>query len=434
MSKTINLDEKLECKGYWWLPNNPNETVAGVLTYIPDEKILLELIGAFDSKKDFIDTLLNENSEDIIHGLTSDSKELTLVNCHSVGSLNFSCPFPIMKYSCQFLIIGKHLNEFKQKCFYKAYITIPELSYWCSPCALKTTISIDKDDNDISTTTISFKSKSVLINSVPIDDNTTIKIEGGVNYVGDYFSPNINQHTYIEILKQDNSSIEDFYANIFMFEQFLSLATLHTVNCSKILLYDKTVFQEYNNGQRFYHPIQFFYIQRKVNMCMEIKKHDFLFDYNLISEQYPKIIHKWYNDKEDIAPIRAHLIDSIQNTKIFSSIDFLIVVQALEGFCTRFRTEANLTKMLEAIISEFSDIDKLKDDNIKIKQVVDSRHYYSHFMNKSKKPNTLDGWKLYNLTFKLRKLLICCILKFIGFNNTQINQILNNSHSNLLHK
>lgn len=51
MSKTINLDEKLECKGYWWLPNNPNETVAGVLTYIPDEKILLELIGAFDSKK-----------------------------------------------------------------------------------------------------------------------------------------------------------------------------------------------------------------------------------------------------------------------------------------------------------------------------------------------------------------------------------------------
>lgn len=127
----------------------------------------------------------------------------------------------------------------------------------------KTTISIDKDDNDISTTTISFKSKSVLINSVPIDDNTTIKIEGGVNYVGDYFSPNINQHTYIEILKQDNSSIEDFYANIFMFEQFLSLATLHTVNCSKILLYDKTVFQEYNNGQRFYHPIQFFIFKER---------------------------------------------------------------------------------------------------------------------------------------------------------------------------
>ena len=59
MGKTINFNEKLECKGYWWLPNNPNETIAGVLTYIPNEKILLELIGTFDSKKDFIDTFFS---------------------------------------------------------------------------------------------------------------------------------------------------------------------------------------------------------------------------------------------------------------------------------------------------------------------------------------------------------------------------------------
>ena len=32
MNKTINFNEKLECKGYWWLPNNPNKTIAGVLT------------------------------------------------------------------------------------------------------------------------------------------------------------------------------------------------------------------------------------------------------------------------------------------------------------------------------------------------------------------------------------------------------------------
>ena len=51
MNKAVNFNEKLENKGYWWLPNNPNETVAGVLTYIPNEKITLELIGTFDSKK-----------------------------------------------------------------------------------------------------------------------------------------------------------------------------------------------------------------------------------------------------------------------------------------------------------------------------------------------------------------------------------------------
>lgn len=43
MGKTINFNEKLECKGYWWLPNNPNETIAGVLTYIPNEKNIIRI-------------------------------------------------------------------------------------------------------------------------------------------------------------------------------------------------------------------------------------------------------------------------------------------------------------------------------------------------------------------------------------------------------
>lgn len=288
--------------------------------------------------------------------------------------------------------------------------------------------------NEEFTTTISFKSKSILINRTDIDENTTIDIKGSVIYQGDYLSPQIEQHTYISILKKNDTSIKDFFANIHLFEQFLSLATLQTINCSKIILYDRTLYQEYKDGKKFYHPIQIFYIQRETNNIPSTKRYNYLFDYNSISQQFPQIIHKWYNDKENIAPIKAHLIDSIKYKPVFSSIDFLIVIQAIEGFCSRFRKEESLTKMLEAIISEFSSIDKLKDDNIKIKQVVDSRHYYSHFMNKSKKPNTLDGWDLYNLTFKLRKLLICCILNFIGFEYDEINRLLNQSNNNLLHK
>lgn len=112
MGKTINFNEKLECKGYWWLPNNPNETIAGVLTYIPNEKILLELIGTFDSKKDFIDTFFSSKSEDIIHGLTSNSEEITLVNCHPSGSLNFGCPFPI-KFMDGFNIFRSYMNHIR---------------------------------------------------------------------------------------------------------------------------------------------------------------------------------------------------------------------------------------------------------------------------------------------------------------------------------
>lgn len=438
------MRDKIEYKGYWWLPSNPDATVAGILTYTPHEKITLELIGSFDSEKAPIETLLDKDTESIIHGFTSDSKEITLVNCYPSGSINLSCSFPIVRYSCQFIIIGKHLQSLKQKCFYKALITIPELTHWRPPESLNTSIQFTKE-NRIKLTTISFGTEGKIVNSTQIDNNTQLIIKEGVNYYGDHFSPKIEQQTYLEILKENDASIEDFYSNISMYEQFLSLATLQTAKCSKILLYDKTIFQELDRGEKYYHSIEIIYIQRFNNESLESKKHNFLFDYNSIASQYTQVIRKWYADKDDIAPIRTHLIDSIKNKRFFSSVDFLIVIQAIEGFWWRFRDDnyrennqipakkkTELKTIINELIKEFDSIHKIKTLDLDIKSVVDSRHYYSHFMNKTDKPHTLDGLELYNLTFKIRKILICCVLYFIGFDYSQINQILNGSNNSLL--
>lgn len=45
MMKDLKLTERHMFKGYWWLPDNPEKKVAGIVTYIPNEKICLELIG-----------------------------------------------------------------------------------------------------------------------------------------------------------------------------------------------------------------------------------------------------------------------------------------------------------------------------------------------------------------------------------------------------
>lgn len=315
------MKDKIEYKGYWWLPSNPDATVVGILTYKPYEKITLELIGSFDSEQDPIETFLNKKNESIIHGLTSDSKEITLVNCYPSGSINFSCPFPIIRYSCQFIIIGKCLESFKQKCFYKALVTIPDLTYWRPPESLKTLIQFTKE-NRMKFTTISFKTEGKIVNSTQIDNNTQLIIKEGVNYYGDHFSPKIEQQTYLEILKESDTSIEDFYSNISMYEQFLSLATLQTAKCSKILLYDKTIFQDLDSGEKYYHSIEIIYIQKFNKESSESKKHNFLFGYNSIESQYPKVIQKWYADKDEIAPIRTHLIDSINNKRFFQALIF----------------------------------------------------------------------------------------------------------------
>ena len=55
------------------------------------------------------------------------------------------------------------------------------------------------------------------------------------------------------------------------------------------------------------------------------------------------------------------------------------------------------------------------------------QNYYSHFVNESSKPDMVDGIDLIILTKKLRILLVCCILNFIGIDNEKINEIFNNS-------
>ena len=66
----------------------------------------------------------------------------------------------------------------------------------------------------------------------------------------------------------------------------------------------------------------------------------------------------------------------------------------------------------------------MRQIEIDIEAVVDSRHYYSHFLPHSSKPKKLEGFALVDQAKKLQMLLVCCVLSFIGFDNSLINAVL----------
>ena len=174
MSKNINLDQALEYKGYWYLPSFPEKKVAGILTYSPSDKITLELIGSFD---DTFSSLFETKEEKVIYGNSSDAKEITLLQCFQYSSVNFSADFPIVKYNCRCLIIGKHINSLEEQAKYWVSFRIPELTYWCHPEALMNTIKFDENGSKITQTSIAFNSvcdnNEDVISDVKIDDNTS---------------------------------------------------------------------------------------------------------------------------------------------------------------------------------------------------------------------------------------------------------------------
>lgn len=436
------LDEKIEFKGYWYLPSNPDNAIAGVVTYFPNEKIGLELFGCFDNS--ITGLFFSGNEEPIIYGKTSDAKEISLVNCSQYSSLNFSADFPIVQYNCDYMIIGKHINGLDEKCEYWADVEIPELSYWCHPEAIEIKETINKielsisrsQNNDINT-----------IEDVQIDENTSICIKKSVTFDSSEYllTPKIEQYTSLEIYKKEDASILDYLSDILMYEQFLSLATLKRVKCSKITIYDKHIYQE-NKNEKFYKQIDIIHpFPERASIKQEKIRHfQFLFDYSAIKGIYSIILKKWYNEPSDIIPIRCHLIDSLEQKSIYGSVDFLNIIQAIEGFWWRFRDDTyrqvnnigrentKLETIIGRLILEFDSIVLLKECGINIDSSVDSRHYYSHFLKKAKKQHTLYGWELIKEAKKLRILLLCCVLSYMGFDNERINNLLDNHSSYLL--
>ena len=445
--EVIDLDQRLEYKGYWYLPSAPENRVAGVLTYYPNEKIVLELMGCFGEYS--LAIFHATDQEDVICGRTSDGKDITLINNIRWLKINSGADFPLVRYTCNFMVIGKHVKGLDEKRSYWATARIPELTYWCQPEAITTTMFFDKNNNskmaNISFST-EFRSRKDIINSVKIDDNTAIKIMKGVHYNGNHMAPEIGQFSYLEIRKKEKASIKEILTDIFMFEQFLSLATLSIVKCSRLTLFDRNTYQRIEHI-RLYRPIHIIHAfsERENLEKVEEKRFRYLFDYNSIKDLYPEIIKKWYNEPSELAPIRYHLISSLEKKRYYSSVDFLIIVQALEGFCRRFRSKkyrkehglperdyTDLYAMMGSLIGEFDDVELIKKCEIDIDAVVDSRNYYSHFMPMSKKSKVVDGIELYDLTIRLRILLVCCVLSLFGFSIERIDEILKKSDSKVL--
>jgi hypothetical protein len=73
------------------------------------------------------------------------------------------------------------------------------------------------------------------------------------------------------------------------------------------------------------------YDHKSLNGKISNKFSEYLFNYNTIKESFPDVIRKWYAE-DKLAPVRAHLIDSINHKVVFTPNDFLIVIQAIEGY------------------------------------------------------------------------------------------------------
>ncbi len=436
-----------ECRGLWWLPNNPSRKIAGVLTYKPSEEFKLELFGIFDAEYDgtILAAFKSTQIEQVIHGQASDGSNITLFEC-SCGISHKGCAeFSTAIYKARSIVIGVHLDSLDEKRFFKASARIPELSHWLYPSILKQIYTEEEHGRGIMVKIDKMPDAEREVAKVDVSKNMSLCLCRDASYKsGDMsFNPSFEQFTSLQIEAKQAASFKDFYGEVVRYESFLSLATFREVGYTDLMLFAKDYYNSIGE-KKIYKPIL---IDTKFHTrpsAKKIEKHKFIFDYDRIKDRYPVAIKQWFRNNWKFDAIRGHFLDAIDYHGPFSYINFLVIIQAVEGFGRRFMQkeivdyrkslpEGHKSKalhdILSAIFKHYNDVKCINQDT-DINAIVETRNYHSHLLPQKSK-NAVEVIDLYHLTEELRKLLICCILSYLSFTNEEINQITKNTYNDL---
>lgn len=461
------MTEEFSIKGEWFLPSNKEQRVHGILTYHPQNGADLELYGSLNGDSFFPDF----KDHEIILGLTSDSKQVTLYFCDMTESGGATLVQgeesgkPSTIYSIRFTLIGLHVDSTNDLKFNIISSEIFNLGEWVGISGFT------RQNNDFEKlkrheVTVEYKLPEQI--EFEIDNDT----KGLFNFIAN--SPGlsryqktitITQRVEFQVKSKKEKSIEELLKYIFSFQNFLTLAFYKSTYPLSITLGGEKHKKDYGNGIIQNKTIKLFFSSRNFKANEKPKFGlEMIFDYGRIKSDFPTIIKNWYSKYELYEPAFDLVFEQFYNGNIFTVNTFLNLAQSAETFHARvhnhtripseqykkmkeeilkvvskdyhswlndqfnFGNNLNLHTRLTELSEKYSNqiLDKILGDKTQfVLKVKNSRNYYTHYSKDSVK-KALKGGELFYLSERLKILLVCSFLIEIGFDRDNLSTYLDN--------
>lgn len=371
----------------------------GTLTYYGDKNSTLVL---YHTPSNFHSKHYCQN--DVIWGRDTNGHIYTLFDV--IIEERHRGDFSYMKFVVSCILVGEHVLSSYDACFSQCIVQFPYLKNWAFRH------NIESSDTDTYT---SYKIPIYAENLLE-----TINQEGvwwrlwqGQTTETTFYDLKITQTTTLEIEASNTISIRSCMRHIEEFAQFLSIALYCDQNPTEVRFVNKENKHE-----------SVFLFKKDASVDPEIFS---LIKFGILKEKLPKMLNKWHESFDKMAPVSSYLIESLQKKNRFDVPDFLIIAQALDGYHKRFvnkKEKKDIRKYEEQIkilLNQFKDVKAIEKCHIKPEVLTDSRNYYSHLFPDEEKKSAVEGDDLYWLTEKCKILLTCCILDMLGLTNKEIN-------------
>lgn len=447
--------DKFEYKGIWWLPDKPEKQISGTLRFTPNEGAILDLIGSFKDIKDINKMLEPE----IILGISSNGKNITLHKCFETKSGANLPGLLTSSFYANEVFVGAHFQKSEDIKFRELSIRYSYLDGWVNISGF------DIQYPDKKEVVIKYKQPEPIQASISEDCKIFIDITYLTHSIVQK-ETSIKQKTYIKIEHSIEKSLDEYRGIMRNIQNFLSLGITEPVYPLAIIGITEAN-KQIINDRPYNPPIEIYYRLPEISKAPRtLYPHDMLFTFKDISDRFEIFLKNWFEKANTLGPVYDLYFGTLYNPRMYLQHQFLSLIQAIEAYHRRkfegkylsdddyepiyeklkefisklaiepsfkealnsklnYGNEYSLRKRLKDLFEKYKEVvnNFIKDKDIFINKVVDTRNYLTHY-DKNLKEKAVDGEQLYYVTQQLKIVIMICLLSELGFNFKEIKNLL----------
>ncbi len=440
--------EAFTLKGVWWLPENPDHEITGILTFDPQGRSELELFGSH--KKGLSELPKNQP---IILGAGERGQAITLVYCNDLGAgwSHGQYVWIKPKYRPVFIIQGHHFKSVDEVSFNEIWARFYGLDVWTTSKKLLEAVDFARIPVDRST------SEDVSCELA----NVVISVFRGQSVSGDLrLTSTVDRYAWIEFTPNSPWKLEEVHSRLFYFQMFLSLAM-------RTSTWPLSIKAPNPSGPRWELSIHY-------SQMTDFQENDWLFSelmyFTLDSPgtDLERCLRNWFAKRNQLEQT-ARLYNLAISKRMFMEDTFLYMARAIEAY-HRQRHEgsyvsekefgalrAELKRSIKSCIPaiEYKDLRRriyeclnlanspsLKNRLVELqekhlchnrklfenfgsfaKDVVSTRDQLTHYFDTAESEARTDGPSLYYMNERLRLILELCLLSELGFGDEELQQM-----------
>lgn len=407
-------------QGNWWLPNDREHVVQGVLNFDAARGAVLKIRGK-SLPIEWPDLQSDGNPSHrrhfgrphsdfkIIHGATYGKGYVTLVNCQSDGGSRMAPDYVEQRFLVEMVLAGRHFQSIDEVVFESVSLYFPDLIYWFGRKGLSQNPEIYVGEEQWEAQYLPVEPIVVRVGDTEISFDTWLGRRSREAEI------KVREILYITIVPDCALQSEDYISgSIHTLRNFLAFASDAPVIPEAI--FGKSPEDAQSGSSR--RSVQIFYRLQGAAKAKRtrVSAARTLFRCSEVSESFPAHLQRWFAFSAEALYVCDLYFSLLYSDLMYIELQFLTLIQALETFHRTFYggklvLGRRLGMLLNEILSPYKDLldGIISDRRIVVAQLVATRNYLTHHSIDDPRYVVTDAKQQYDLIRKMRLIVRLCL-------------------------